>query len=114
MSFKSGVFTSNSVCTVADLELEAAINKKLPQGRVVCYTIKGGSSDTYGMVFSHIGYARTFTRKVFDLDIDDLIENGLNTTAQGMQNRIGWRWTYDEPSDNAIPRWLEEVLDEAL
>lgn len=107
MSFKPGVFTSNATCTPADLELEQQLNAKLKCGRVVLWSMPNG----HGMTFSYNGLSKTFMRRNFELDLDE-VTDGLLRTAAGMQNaRLRPGWTYDE---DAIEQQSKDIEDATI
>jgi hypothetical protein len=109
--FKAGVFTSKAICTPRDLELEAAINNKLKQGRVSLFTMPDERGEYYGLTYSWRGLSKTMTRRTFDLDIDDVIE-GLAITAHGMENaKLPPGYTYEEEDAAKFPQWVEDMLD---
>ena len=111
MTFRAGVFTSRAICTPRDLELEQAINRKLPLGKVSAFTVEDKNGDSYGITYSWRGLSKTFYRTGFDIDIDDMIE-GLGITAHGMENvKLPPGYTYEEEDAEKFPQWVEDMLN---
>jgi hypothetical protein len=81
---------SSAVCTLADRQLEQAINGKLDRGRVAMYS----TPSSYGLVFTWKGKNFTVEQEA-PFDADEII-NKASEWADGLENSglpKGWSRT---------------------
>jgi len=76
---------SSAVCTLADRQLEQAINAKLERGRVAVYS----TPNAYGLVFSWKGWNHTVEQEA-PFDADEVITKA-SEWADKLENRIAKR-----------------------